>query len=61
MLESMKMELAITAPFSGTVRQVMVMANAQVGAGTPLRARRRRARGWRRAEGVRVTFEGARC
>jgi acetyl/propionyl-CoA carboxylase alpha subunit/acetyl-CoA carboxylase carboxyltransferase component len=35
-LESMKMELAVTAPFSGTVRQVLVMANAQVGATTPL-------------------------
>src|SRR5450756_900930 len=35
-LESMKMELAVTAPFSGTIRHVMVMANAQVGAGTPL-------------------------
>ncbi len=35
-LESMKMELAVTAPFSGTVRQVLVMVNAQVGAGAPL-------------------------
>jgi acetyl/propionyl-CoA carboxylase alpha subunit len=29
-LESMKMELAVTAPFSGIVRKVLVMANAQV-------------------------------
>ena len=35
-LESMKMEMAVTAPFSGMVRQVLVMANAQVGATTPL-------------------------
>jgi acetyl/propionyl-CoA carboxylase alpha subunit/acetyl-CoA carboxylase carboxyltransferase component len=56
-LESMKMEMAVTAPFSGTVRQVMAMANAQVGAGTPLLhvdADRDSAD----AEGVRVTFEG---
>ncbi len=55
-LESMKMELAVTAPFSGTVRQVMVMANAQVGAGTPLL--HVDAREVRDAQGVRVTFEG---
>jgi acetyl/propionyl-CoA carboxylase alpha subunit/acetyl-CoA carboxylase carboxyltransferase component len=35
-LESMKMELAITAPFAGVVRQVLVMANAQVGSGAPI-------------------------
>ena len=35
-LESMKMELSVTAPFSGMVRQVLVLANAQVGSGTPL-------------------------
>ena len=32
----------MTAPFSGTVRQVLVMANAQVGAGDAARSRRRR-------------------
>lgn len=35
-LEAMKMEMAIAAPFDGTVRQVFVLPNAQVGAGTPL-------------------------
>jgi acetyl/propionyl-CoA carboxylase alpha subunit len=35
-LEAMKMEMAVTAPFAGTVRQVFVLPNAQVGAGTPL-------------------------
>jgi len=57
-LEAMKMELAVTAPFSGTVRQVMVMANAQVGAGTPLlHVDAARDRGGD-PEGLRVTFEG---
>jgi acetyl/propionyl-CoA carboxylase alpha subunit/acetyl-CoA carboxylase carboxyltransferase component len=35
-LEAMKMEMPITAPFGGTVRQVFVLPNAQVGSGTPL-------------------------
>jgi acetyl/propionyl-CoA carboxylase alpha subunit/acetyl-CoA carboxylase carboxyltransferase component len=35
-LEAMKMEMGIVAPFSGTVRRVMVMSNSQVGAGSPL-------------------------
>ena len=51
-LESMKMELAVTAPFSGTVRQVLVMANAQVGAGAPLRSRRSGAGRRRRRRGT---------
>jgi acetyl/propionyl-CoA carboxylase alpha subunit len=35
-LESMKMERSIAAPFAGRVRSVAVGANVQVGAGTPL-------------------------
>ena len=35
-LESMKMEMAVSAPFAGIVRQVLVLPNAQVGAGVPL-------------------------
>jgi acetyl/propionyl-CoA carboxylase alpha subunit/acetyl-CoA carboxylase carboxyltransferase component len=57
-LESMKMELAVTAPFSGTVRQVLVMANAQVGAGAPLVHVDPAREGGADAEGLRVTFEG---
>ncbi len=57
-LESMKMELAVTAPFSGTVRQVLVMANAQVGAGAPLVHVDPARDGDADAEGLRVTFEG---
>lgn len=57
-LESMKMELAVTAPFSGTIRQVMVMANAQVGAGTPLLHVDAARDESGDEEGVRVAFEG---
>jgi len=35
-LEAMKMEMQVVAPFSGRVRQVMTMPNVQVDAGTPL-------------------------
>ena len=35
-LEAMKMEMPIPAPFDGTVRTVFVVANVQVGPGTPL-------------------------
>ena len=35
-LEAMKMEMAITAPFSGKVRQVVTIPFVQVGAGAPL-------------------------
>ncbi|HUO15261.1 MAG TPA: carboxyl transferase domain-containing protein [Verrucomicrobiae bacterium] len=35
-LEAMKMETQIVAPFSGTVRQVMAIPNVQVDTGTPL-------------------------
>ncbi len=35
-LEAMKMETVVFAPFAGTVRQVMVLPNVQVDTGTPL-------------------------
>ena len=35
-LESMKMETSLTAPFAGRVREVLVGANVQVGAAAPL-------------------------
>jgi acetyl/propionyl-CoA carboxylase alpha subunit/acetyl-CoA carboxylase carboxyltransferase component len=35
-LEAMKMEMLVVAPFSGTVRQVVTMRNVQVDAGAPL-------------------------
>jgi len=35
-LESMKMEMPVLAPFSGRVRQLMTLANTQVNPGTPL-------------------------
>jgi acetyl/propionyl-CoA carboxylase alpha subunit/acetyl-CoA carboxylase carboxyltransferase component len=35
-LEAMKMEMPVLAPFSATVRQVLVMNNAQVASGAPL-------------------------
>ena len=35
-LESMKMETAVRSPFAGRVRQVLALANSQVGPGTPL-------------------------
>ena len=35
-LEAMKMEMAVVAPFSGRVRQVMTIPHVQVDAGTPL-------------------------
>jgi acetyl/propionyl-CoA carboxylase alpha subunit/acetyl-CoA carboxylase carboxyltransferase component len=35
-LEAMKMEMPVIAPFSGRVRQVMVIANVQVDSGAPI-------------------------
>jgi acetyl/propionyl-CoA carboxylase alpha subunit/acetyl-CoA carboxylase carboxyltransferase component len=35
-LEAMKMEMQVVAPFSGRVRQVMTIPNVQVGTGAPL-------------------------
>ncbi|HNV04157.1 MAG TPA: carboxyl transferase domain-containing protein [Vicinamibacterales bacterium] len=57
-LEAMKMETAVAAPFAGTVRQVFVLPNSQVGAGAPLvhldAARDERGR----RAGPRVVFDG---
>jgi acetyl/propionyl-CoA carboxylase alpha subunit/acetyl-CoA carboxylase carboxyltransferase component len=36
LLEAMKMEMPVVAPFAGTVREVFVLSNAQVGTGAPL-------------------------
>ncbi len=36
LLEAMKMEMPVIAPFSGTIREVLVLSNAQVGSGSPL-------------------------
>ena len=36
MLEAMKMEMQVVAPFSGRVRQVMIIPNVQVDTGAPL-------------------------
>lgn len=36
LLEAMKMEMPVTAPFPGIVREVSVLSNAQVGPGVPL-------------------------
>ncbi len=35
-LEAMKMEMQVVAPFAGKVRQVMIIPNVQVGVGAPL-------------------------
>ena len=35
-LEAMKMEMQVVAPFSGKVRQVMTIPNVQVDTGAPL-------------------------
>ena len=56
-LESMKMETTVAAPFSGVVRQVHVMANGQVGAGAPL-VQVDADTDQTAAAGTRVTFEG---
>ncbi len=36
LLEAMKMEMPVIAPFSGKVREVFVLGNSQVGTGSPL-------------------------
>ena len=49
-LESMKMETAVRAPFAGRVREVLAGANAQVDAGAPLLALERAGEDARGAE-----------
>ncbi|MFT3765755.1 MAG: biotin carboxylase N-terminal domain-containing protein [Minicystis sp.] len=58
-LEAMKMEMAVTAPFAGRVREVLVTANVQVDAGAPLL--RLEPLGTERAEGAEepLRFEAA--
>ena len=36
LLEAMKLEMPVVAPFEGTVREVFVLSNSQVGTGAPL-------------------------
>ena len=60
-LEAMKMEMAVTAPFSGVVRQVFILPNAQVGPGTPLVHLDPAADTRRRKTGPKVVFDSARA
>jgi len=60
MVEAMKMETAVTAPFAGTVRQVFVLPNSQVGPGAPLVHLDAAAEGRTRRAGPKVVFDGAR-
>lgn len=59
-LEAMKMEMATLAPFAGTVRQVFVLPNAHVGAGTPLVHLDALAHSRLRQAGPRVALDGRR-
>ena len=59
-LEAMKMEMGVTAPFSGVVRQVFILPNAQVGPGTPLLHLDPVADTRRRKTGPKVVFDAAR-
>ena len=55
-LEAMKMEMQVVAPFSGTIRQVMTMPNVQVDTGAPLVQIEPDASGDRVSAGERVVF-----
>jgi acetyl/propionyl-CoA carboxylase alpha subunit/acetyl-CoA carboxylase carboxyltransferase component len=55
-LESMKMETAVRAPFAGTVREVLVRANAQVDAGAALLSIDRAGDGAEETSGERVAL-----
>ena len=57
-LEAMKMETTIAASFAGTVRQVMVLNNTQVGTGAPLLLIEARADAAEAVTGARVRFDG---
>ena len=59
-LEAMKMEMQVVAPFSGKVRQVMTMRNVQVGTGAPLLQIEPDAGGDTVAAGERVVFGASR-
>ena len=55
-LEAMKMEMAVFAPFSGTVRKVLTLPNVQVTTGTPLIEIEHRPAQDTAGEGARVRF-----
>ena len=59
-LESMKMETAVRAPFAGRVREVLAAANAQVDAGAPLLNLEQVGGDVEEASGDRVELPGAR-
>src|ERR1022692_1407178 len=59
-LEAMKMEMQVVAPFSGKVRQVMTMRNVQVDTGAPLLQIEPDAGGDTVAAGERVVFGASR-
>jgi acetyl/propionyl-CoA carboxylase alpha subunit/acetyl-CoA carboxylase carboxyltransferase component len=55
-LEAMKMEMPVVAPFSGTVRNVLTIANVQVDTGAPLVQIERTAAETNSSAGERVSF-----
>jgi acetyl/propionyl-CoA carboxylase alpha subunit/acetyl-CoA carboxylase carboxyltransferase component len=59
-IEAMKMERAVVAPFAGAVRQVFVLPNSQVGPGTPLVHLDAGQESRAREIGPRVVFDSAR-
>jgi acetyl-CoA carboxylase carboxyltransferase component/biotin carboxyl carrier protein len=58
-LEAMKMEMQVVAPFSGRVRKVLTMSNVQVDTGAPLLQIEPDAGGDAVAETARIDFGGA--
>jgi acetyl/propionyl-CoA carboxylase alpha subunit/acetyl-CoA carboxylase carboxyltransferase component len=58
-LESMKMETAVRAPFAGRVREILAAANSQVDAGAPLLNLERAGADVEEASGDRVELPGA--
>jgi acetyl/propionyl-CoA carboxylase alpha subunit/acetyl-CoA carboxylase carboxyltransferase component len=60
-IEAMKMETAVVAPFAGTVRQVFVLPNSQVAPGMPLVHLDAVVANRNRKAGPRVVLDGARA
>ncbi len=58
-LEAMKMEMEVVAPFSGTVRQVLIIPNVQVDTGAPLLQIDPIARGDAEGDAERVVFSAS--